>query len=74
MQLADVKEALHDNSKAAQFIIDNFDHVQLVGFGTFSVVFKANSTRFHPTKQTFALKVVLALEGLSDDDIKKIYN
>ena len=48
MELADIKEALEDNSKAAQFIVDNFDNVHLVGSGTFSVVFRANSTRFHP--------------------------
>ena len=48
--------------------------MQLVGYGTFSVVFKANSNRFHPVKQTFALKVVLALEGLNESDIKKFYS
>ena len=73
MELADIKEALEDNSKAAQFIVDNFDNVQLVGCGTFSVVFRANSTRFHPVVQTFALKVILALEGLSEADVRKIY-
>ena len=73
MELSDIKEALEDNSNAAQFIVDNFDNVQLVGSGTFSVVFRANSTRFHPVVQTFALKVILAIEGLSESDVRKIY-
>lgn len=73
MELSDIKEALEDNSKAAQFIADNFDNVHLVGSGTFSVVFKANSTRFHPKVQTFALKVILSLEGLSEAEVRKIY-
>ena len=44
MKYLDVMEALQDNAKASQFIVDNFENIQLVGQGTFSVVFKANST------------------------------
>ena len=44
MNYIDIMEALQENAKAAQFIVDNFENVHLVGFGTFSVVFKANST------------------------------
>ena len=42
MEQADLIEALHD-AKTVQFITDNFENVKLVGFGTFSVVLKAES-------------------------------
>ena len=53
--------------------MDNFENIQIVGLGTFSVVFRANSSRFHPKKQTFAVKVIMALEGLREADIQRIY-
>ena len=31
MEYADVMEALQDNAKAAQFIVENFQNVSLVG-------------------------------------------
>ena len=38
------------------------------------MVFRATSNRFHPKQQTFAVKVMLAVEGLRENDIERIYN
>ena len=72
MEQADLMEALHD-AKTVQFITDNFQNVKLVGFGTFSVVFKAESKQFSQKTQTFALKVILTVDGLLESDIKRIH-
>lgn len=59
--------------KATQFIADNFSSVQYVGSGPYSVVFKANSRQFHARQETYAVKVVLSADNLTEGDISRVF-
>ena len=73
MNHSDILDVLGGNQSAATYIVDNFESVQLVGFGTFSIVFKATSKQFHPKQQVFAVKVILSSDNLKEYEIKRIY-
>ena len=64
-------EVLEGDVKAAAFLADNFFNVEFIGAGSFSKVFKANSTNFPYASTSFAVKVLLngTSNHLSEEDI-----
>lgn len=73
MNLDEVAQALNGDKKAAQFLVDNFTQVALVGSGPCSKVFKAHSNHFAPPQYYYAIRVLMPIQGLQEAEIRNLY-
>ena len=69
MNVEELRQTLDGEQKAATFIAENFTHIELIGSGNLSKVFKARSTRFTPPQTFYAVRVLLSIHCLTEAEV-----
>ena len=72
MNTEELKQLLDGDFQAATFIEDNFEDVTYIGQGPLTRVFKAKSKRFDHKQEEFAVRVVLNIASMREDDIQRM--